>query len=91
MICRQTSSLLLDCPFCSLNTEIFVKIEKALFANIRKILLMKDRSFLYELTTLYICKGVRINLSQLEGRKASLTKLNKKILFGHCIGGYTSR
>ena len=49
MICRQTSSLLLACPFYSLKTKLFVKNLNSPIANIRKMLLMKDRSFLYEL------------------------------------------
>ena len=49
VICHQTSSLLLACPFYSLKTKIFFKKWKSPVAKIRKMLLMKDRSFLYEL------------------------------------------
>ena len=49
MICRQRSSLLLACPFYSLKTKIYVKNCKSPVAIIRKMLLMKDGSFLCEL------------------------------------------
>ena len=45
----------------SLNTNIVVKNWKSPVANIRKILLMKDRSFLYELRAylIYVKVGER--------------------------------
>ena len=60
MICHQTSSLLLASPFDALKTKIFVKKRKKPVANVRKMLLMKDRSFLYELRAylIYVKVGV---------------------------------
>ena len=49
VICRQMSSVLLTWPFYSFKAKIFVINWKSPVANIRKMLLMKDRSFLYEL------------------------------------------
>ena len=62
MICRQTSFLLLACPFYSLNTEIVVKNRKSPVADIRKMLLMKDRGFLYELRAYLIYAKVGENV-----------------------------
>ena len=43
MICRQTSFLLLACPFSSLKIKYLTKIEKNPVANTKKMSLMKDK------------------------------------------------
>ena len=59
MLCRQSSSLLLAWPFYPFKTKIFVKNWKIPVANIRKMMLMKDRSLLYELRAYLIYVKVR--------------------------------
>ena len=82
-ICRlETSSLLLACPFLSLNIKIYVKNWKSPVAYIRKMLLMKDRSFLYELRAclIYVKMGER---SVLYGLRAYLIyeKVEEKVSY----------
>ena len=68
MICRQTSFLLLACPFYSLKPKLFVKNLNSPVPNIiRKMLLMKDKSFLYELRAylIYVKVGEKSFLYEL--------------------------
>ena len=59
--------ILLACPFYSLKNKIFVKNRKSAVAYIRKMLLMKDRSVLYELRAylIYVKVGEKSFLYEL--------------------------
>ena len=70
--CNLSNAVLsLACPFYSLKTKRFVEKLKSPVANIRKMLLMKDRSFLYEMRAYLIYVEVGENSVLPMGRDSS--------------------